>query len=682
MGNSGSRDISEKRAADEALQKSEEHYRLLFDNAGEAIISHDSELILMDINRIGCELIGYSREELVGKNILELGILHPDDVEDAANMIRRHIDGEDITEAEYTLIRKDGTERLSTVTGASIHDPDGNLQSITLICRDITEERRDEESLRRTQFTVDKSTDSVLWVTPEAKIIYANEEACRRRGYTREEMLSLTLFDVNADMAADPGIWEMMRVRLRESGHLTSEFRHQTKDGEVFPVEASLSRLWFDGDEIFLVIVRDITARKEAEVALLGSRAALAKQTQELKDLLAIASHELRHPATIFKGYAHILLENADNLDSEVVRDVLMSINSASDRLARTVSQLMETSRIESGEMLLRFEEIEPHTLLNGVTAWFQGTGAEIVTTDKTHAGAMFEADREKLQAVLVNLVENAVKFSPGGSPVDLCVEAVSGGLLFSVCDKGPGISEEHAELVLERFYQVEDVEHHSIPGIGLGLHIAKTIVDEHGGWIRHRPWQGGGSVFEFFIPEHPNAELCPETEHEHVKAELSLLRELRPSDETRGDAGMDDNDTKRVLRVAVIDDDPDIVKVTMMMLKARGYEAIAAHSGSEGLEMVGRETPDAVLLDITMPGLDGIETCRRLKSDERTRDIPVIFVTAKTFEECGEEALAAGGRVFLSKPFEAMELFQSIRHVCDGSGPECSHLSTPRVKG
>lgn len=117
---------------------------------------------------------------------------------------------------------------------------------------------------------------------------------------------------------------------------------------------------------------------------------------------------------------------------------------------------------------------------------------------------------------------------------------------------------------------------------------------------------------------------------------------------------------------MAVIDDDPDIVKVNMMMLKSRGYEAIAAHNGKEGLKMVGRETPDVVLLDITMPGEDGIETCRRLKSDERTRDIPLILVTATTSEEYFEEALAAGGNGFPIKPFRPNELFEIIEEVCD----------------
>ncbi|MFH1149648.1 MAG: response regulator [Actinomycetota bacterium] len=426
-----------------------------------------------------------------------------------------------------------------------------------------------------------------------------------------------------------------------------------------------------EGNLLYAIhLIRDITERKrlaEMEKELAAVEAAkknAQKNARELSDMLTVASHELRHPATIFKGYSHILLENANDLSSDVIRDALMSIDSASDRLARTVNQLMDASRIDRGGISLKHEEFEPHTLLNRVTAEFQGTGANINTSDKTGECAVFKADREKLKSVLGNLVENAIKFSPDGSPVEVCVEAAPGGLLFSVCDDGPGISEEHAELVFERFYRVEEVEHHSIPGMGLGLHIVKTIVDEHGGWIRYRPGEGGGSVFEFFIPEQPKAELCPETEHEHVKAELSPPCEPRPPDESRDDEGLNDDDVERVLKVAVIDDDPDIVKMSMMLLKSRGYEAIAAYSGEEGLVMVNRETPDVVLLDIMMPGLDGIETCRRLKSDESTRDIPVIFVTAKTSEEFSEEALTAGGSAFLSKPFRTNELFETIENI------------------
>ncbi|MHB8897079.1 MAG: PAS domain-containing protein, partial [Candidatus Geothermincolia bacterium] len=280
------RDVTERKKYEEALRRSEEHYRLLFNNAAEAIFSYDSELILTDINRLGCEAIGYSREELVGKNILELGILHPDDIENAADAIRRHFDGEDVVESEFTMIRKDGAERLFTMIGAVTRNPDGNVQSITNICRDITEERHIEEALRRTQFTVDQSADSVFWVTSKGKIIFANDEACRRRGYTKEEILSLTIFDINVGLAADPGIWESQCERIQREGHFVSEFQHRTRDGDVFPVEASLNFFELEDDWLFVANVRDITERKAAEEALRESEEGFRQFADNLPEIV------------------------------------------------------------------------------------------------------------------------------------------------------------------------------------------------------------------------------------------------------------------------------------------------------------------------------------------------------------------------------------------------------------
>jgi len=116
-----------------------------------------------------------------------------------------------------------------------------------------------------------------------------------------------------------------------------------------------------------------------------------------------------------------------------------------------------------------------------------------------------------------------------------------------------------------------------------------------------------------------------------------------------------------KTLKVAVIDDDPEMVKIIVLLLRSRGYEAVTALSGEEGLELVRREMPAVVLLDIMMPGIDGIETCRRLKSDRSTAGIPVIFVSARKEDECGDGALAAGGSAYLAKPFKPAELFAKI---------------------
>jgi PAS domain S-box-containing protein len=550
-----------------------------------------------------------------------------------------------------------------------------NWSSVLVSILDITSEKQVEreflksEARYRTLF--ESSRDALMTLAPSSwRFTSCNTAALEMFGARDEsEFISVGLWNLSPGFQPDGRASaeksrEMIDAVIRD-GSFLFDWTYRRLGGEEFPATVLLNRMEIGGEIVVQATVRDVTEGKAAEEALRVSEAALEHQGRELRDMLTIASHELRHPAAIFKGYSHILLNHADDLDPVVARDALLSIVSASDRLARTVDQLTYASRIEGGKMWFRFEELEPRALLEGIKERFKDTGADIVTSIGTGDGLMFKADGEKLRAVLENLVENAIKFSPDGSPIGVCVEPVSGGLLFSVCDKGPGIPEENALLVFERFNQVEEVAHHSIPGTGLGLYIAKTIVDEHGGWIRYRPGGGGGSVFEFFIPEHLLTEECLETEQEHVEAELPPSCELRPPGRTLGDAGLNDSDTKRVLRVAVIDDNPEIVKVSMMVLKSRGYEAIGAHSGEEGLEMAARETPDVVLLDIMMPGMDGIETCRRLKSDERTRDIPVIFVTAKTSEECYEEGLSAGGSAFLYKPYKPNELFENIEKVC-----------------
>ncbi len=250
--------------------------------------------------------------------------------------------------------------------------------------------------------------------------------------------------------------------------------------------------------------IRYALGRHSAAESLRKSEAELSRQAEELRNLLTVASHELRHPATVFKGYSYILLENADRLDSDVARDALQSIDRASDRIAGIVNELMDATLLESGELSLDIGEVDLSALLDSVASKSQTPGIRINTSDDTGEGAAFKADREKLETALAHLVENAVKFSAEGSSVDVRAETAPGGVLFSVCDRGPGIPGEHGQLVFERFYQVEDVDHHSTPGLGLGLFIARTLVEGHGGWIAHRPREGGGSTFEFFIPQPP----------------------------------------------------------------------------------------------------------------------------------------------------------------------------------
>ena len=241
--------------------------------------------------------------------------------------------------------------------------------------------------------------------------------------------------------------------------------------------------------------------RKATEESLVRSEAALERQTQELKDLIVVAAHELRHPATVFRGYANILLASWEELDEDTIRDALSAIDKAAGRLASLVFNLLDSAVIESDSFFLSLSEADPREPVRLAVreARTRGPDNKFQVSMKDMHVALIDVVR--LRHVLSILLENAVKFSPEGSTVEVCCATDDGYIVYSVADQGMGVPDNDKERIFERFYQVEDAIHHSLPGTGLGLYIARTVVEAHGGSIKVDPRQEGGSVFSFEIP-------------------------------------------------------------------------------------------------------------------------------------------------------------------------------------
>jgi PAS domain S-box-containing protein len=248
------------------------------------IFSVDTDYCYTSFNRTHAAVMKalFDADIELGKNMLEYHTVGADRVE-AKHNVDRALSGTTVFEEAFS-----GEEALSRLCFEVSHSPirggDGQIIGVAMLARDVTERKKTEEALRRTQFTVDKSGDSVLWFTPNGKVIYANNEACHRRGYAREEMLSLTVFDINVD--ADHGLWKTMAATIRQHGSFSREFNHCCKDGTLFPVEATLDRFEFGGDEIFVANVRDITERKEAETELLRLEGELYSALNTLPDTM------------------------------------------------------------------------------------------------------------------------------------------------------------------------------------------------------------------------------------------------------------------------------------------------------------------------------------------------------------------------------------------------------------
>ncbi|MDI7253409.1 GAF domain-containing sensor histidine kinase [Candidatus Solincola sp.] len=226
------------------------------------------------------------------------------------------------------------------------------------------------------------------------------------------------------------------------------------------------------------------------------------RDEEDLRDFIDIASHELRHPITLVKGYAITLAEFEDRLSKGEKKDMLAKINQAADRLTFILNELLDVTRIERGKLTLSIREVPVAAVVESALAElgerYEGRGFEVHLGEKV---GTFSVDPGKVTFVLSALLDNAAKFSPPDTPITLEVERVEDEVVISVLDRGPGIPEGEEERVFERFYHAGKAVYHSIPGIGLGLYLAKMIINAHGGRIWYKSREGGGSVFTFTLP-------------------------------------------------------------------------------------------------------------------------------------------------------------------------------------
>ena len=252
------RDIEDAKRAEEALRESEEKYRSLVEQASEGIFIVNEEGTYIEANPAGCEMLGYSRDELLEKSISDL--ITEEDLEVSANQFANLVSGSPI-QAERRMIRKDGEIILVEINATKLTD-----DRLMAIARDITERKKAEEALRFTQFAVDHASEGAFWLTPDGNFFYVNDAACDQLGYTRDELLTLSVLDISPTRTPQnwPGRW----AEIKERSPVTFESQHRCKNGEIFPVEVTTNYITYEGDEYCCAFARDISDRKKAEEAI------------------------------------------------------------------------------------------------------------------------------------------------------------------------------------------------------------------------------------------------------------------------------------------------------------------------------------------------------------------------------------------------------------------------------
>ena len=266
-------DITNLKQAQRALKESEEKYRIHFENISDVIYSLDRELRVTHVSPSVERVLGYGPHELAGRMFTELPILAPESVGPALSNAKRILAGERVTGAEYVFLARDGTERIGDVNGSPLRSRDGEIVGIVSLARDITERKQAEEALRFTQFIMDEASESIHGVEPGGRLMYVNNAMCDNLGYSKEELLSMSVFDIdpNYPVGEFPDFWK----KIKEGKSVSFETDHRRKDGTLFPVEIRAKYLQHKGKDLTIAFARDITERKQAEQRLLDSERSL-----------------------------------------------------------------------------------------------------------------------------------------------------------------------------------------------------------------------------------------------------------------------------------------------------------------------------------------------------------------------------------------------------------------------
>jgi PAS domain S-box-containing protein len=361
-------------------------------------------------------------------------------------------------------------------------------------------------------------------------------------------------------------------------------------------------------------------------------------------ELLSILAHDIRTPLATLKGHATALLANYHLWDDEMNLEFLAAMDRTTDQLVRQVDRSLALSRVEAGRLGLRPEAVRPADLVRQAVERAAGSLGEMgIHLEVPEDLPLVRADPARVEEVLVNLLDNAARFNPPSSPLLVRAQGRAPMVAFSVIDSGPGVPEGMRRAIFDK-YERGGAQGE---GTGLGLFIARKIVEAHGGKIRvEAPGVGEGAVFTFTLPTVP-AESKAEPGISDA-AELTLEAPFRGA------------------RVLVVEDHPDTQALLRAVLSDEGYEVDIAADGPAAVEIFQTAPPDIVLLDWMLPGMNGLLVCRTLR---RWSKVPILLITSKTSQSDLVAALDAGADDYVTKPFQAAELLARMRALLRRGG-------------
>jgi PAS domain S-box-containing protein len=648
------RDITERAEAARALKASEARYRRLFETAHDAIlILQDDSGKIMDANPFVIDLLGYSLDELIGKELWEIGLFR-DKQQSKAAMEQLQETGY-IRYEDMPLETKQG--KRVEVEFVSNSYMVGDQKVIQCNIRDITDRKWAEEAARisaeRFRFLAESMPLMIFTATPDGDIDYCNRRLAEFTGLPCEEICSSGLWTFT-----HPDEVEESSRRWQHSIESGEPFQHESRfrrsDGVYrWQLSRALPMRDAGGIVIWVGSSTDIDDRKSIEENLVRQYAESETLSRAKDEFLATSSHELRTPLTSILGWSELLVTG--ELDAEMQRDAIDSIRQSARTQSRLIDDMLDVSRLLTGKLELNSETVDvAATLLLAIRAITPAAESRNIRIEKSLArdASRVSGDATRLQQIFWNILSNAVKFTPDGGSISVRLSSTDSRLEVEVSDTGKGIGRDFLPRVFDSLSQEGGTSTRLHGGLGLGLSIAKQLVEMHGGTVRaESEGHGLGSTFTVSLP-----------------ARHRTTRPLTPLSSVDGATAASPREERIMvtgMRILVVDDEPEMRKMIATVLRGAGASVVIAASAAEAFHQLSERPFDVLISDIAMPTEDGHSLARRVRArgDETSR-IPAVALTAYGGPLQRQLALSAGFDDYVKKPFRPQDLVRIVAAV------------------
>ncbi|HEY2388348.1 MAG TPA: PAS domain S-box protein [Candidatus Binatia bacterium] len=661
-------DVTEQRRAEHTLAEQREWFETTLGSIGDGVIATDDAGRVVFMNPVAERLTGWRMGDVRGRGCDEVfRIVNEQTRAVVENPIVRVLeDGDVVGLANHTvLIAADGVERPIDDSGAPIRDYNGRIIGAVLVFRDVTQRRRTERAFRdseaRLQGIIASATDAIITVDSTQRILVFNAAAEAIFGYAAPEMLGQPL-----DRLLPARVRDIHHHDVEEFGHTGVSMRAMggervltalRRNGEEFPIEAHISQIAVEGQTLYTVILRDVTRRKQAEaereelLAIADRARAEAEGASRAKDeFLAMLGHELRNPLSAIRN----ALATASLDESRRGRAMEIARRQA-EQLGRLIDDLLDVARITQGRIALRKERVHLNEVLQraveSTRSFVEESRGLQLTVMLAPELIRLDADPARLEQVFVNLLSNAAKYTDAGGHIEVRTVRHGDDVAVHVRDSGMGIAPETLPRIWDLFTQAERTLDRAQGGLGVGLTVARRIVELHGGRIEaHSEGLKKGAEFVVTLPALPAT-------REEVRSPVAP-EPLR----------------QKNARVLLVEDNPDAAESLTMLLEVLGHRVRTVYDGLAAIDAARANIPDVMLIDIGLPGMDGYEVARCVRRDPDLKHIVLVALTGYGRDEDKKQAMAAGFDYHLVKPVSPEALHGLVTRLADPSDNETVH--------